>query len=214
MLNPTDGPLCVIQASVTHPDRRTEQTALSMPSSPFGTPAWQLPVITGYLHGRFMQMQPPTLDGLSAALRQRATAPIPSPCALYPHTPWHDPRVTCLLDLSITAGTGLHLGVSLVVMEQEGTGACRWMRTERVTGLNGLLAHTVTEAEAERARLRDRRRTSTDPAVDALTALSDQVAAWARDVRRQARGKWQELRAEQARGRLRASAAAGSSVLR
>ncbi|MCX4554219.1 hypothetical protein [Streptomyces sp. NBC_01500] len=179
--NPSRVPLCVIQATITEPDGRSTMVAHSMPAAPFGTLAWQLPLLSGYIARLHRDRIAPTTDTFTAYMTARASARIPSPTTPYPYTPWHDGRITCLLDVALTPrGFANWPGVSLVIVEQDSVGpaACSWTRMERERGVVAVLGRALKESAAEQARLADQMRGGGEDGVRELHALAEQVTEW------------------------------------
>jgi len=204
-LDPRRPALCVVQATIANGDGTATLVARAMPAAPFGTPAWQLPIVAGYL-GRLRRTgDAPTAKSFAAYLDARAGATIPSPHQPYVHAPWHDDRVTCLIDLALTPrGEMGWPATSLVVLEQEaGRGRCSWNRLERHRGYLAVLAHTARETAAEHARLTDRLRTDGTDGLRELHALAADVTSWAAKMHRAAKGDHTLARAAAVREAVR-----------
>jgi hypothetical protein len=101
--------------------------AWSMPTAPYGSPVWQLPVILAYAGRLRHTQQPPELDTFAAFLQERRDAsPLPVPLTPYRGDPLHDLSVMYWLDLRIQPRKPGELwpGISLVLVEQD-TSPCR-----------------------------------------------------------------------------------------
>lgn len=208
-LDPRRGPLCVIQTTITSPAGDTTQAAYSMPVAPFGTLAWQLPVLVAYLSDPQTVRSGPSISSLGAHLHKRSTAPIPSPSRRYPFTPWHDSRVACLLDVVISPAdaTGWPQA-SLVLMEQESApGSCAWMRVTREQHAFAILGRALLEMRAEQERLADQARTAPTSSLAELGALSGKVTAWLENLYMAARSRRGLEQAAAVRAQIRRSEA-------
>ncbi|MEU6680866.1 hypothetical protein [Streptomyces sp. NPDC046925] len=203
-LDPRRGALCVIQATATTSAGATELAAYSMPAAPYGTWAWQLSVLAAYLSDPQTAKQGPCIASLEAHLHKRATAAIPSPGAAYPFTPWHDPRVSCLLDIVISpADASGWPRTSLILMEQESApGTCAWMRVERESNTVAFLARALREMRAEQERLADRARTAPCPGITELVQLAGKVIEWLQPLHAAAHKQRQAARAAAVRSRI------------
>jgi hypothetical protein len=202
-LDPRRPALCVVQATITTPDGRATRIARSMPAAPFGTPAWQMPRIAGYLAKlRRAEGDGPRPETFTAYLDARGGPGIPSPHQPYAYTPWHDEQITCLIDLVLTPhGSMGWPGVSLVVIEQEaGRGRCSWNRMERHRGYLDHLAYTAREIAAEHARLANQ---PADDGIGELHALAGDVTTWVQKVHKAAKADRTLARAAQAREDIR-----------
>ncbi|MCX5206106.1 hypothetical protein OG897_32430 [Streptomyces sp. NBC_00237] len=198
-LNPRFPFLAVVSATLSVPgEEGAVALAYSMPAAPFGSAAWQLPVLVGYLNRLHRRGDDPSPESFAAYAQSRAEAAVPGPAHPYPYAPWHDRRVTLLLDVSITAGNTLGWPqVSMVVQEQEPGEPCGWARTTRLHGCREVLDHTVCEISAEHARLADRTRTT--PSVRGVRDLAEHTGTWIRQVRQAYRADLTLRRAAQVR---------------
>ncbi|MCX4515911.1 hypothetical protein OHA27_37980 [Streptomyces sp. NBC_01619] len=190
-LDPRRPALCVAQATVVGADGSATTVARAMPAAPFGTPAWQLPVVAGYL-GRLRRAgDAPSIGSFVTYLDSRAGGSrVPAPHRPYAGMPWHDTRATCVIDVLLTSrGSMGWPAVSLVVLQQEvGRRDCSWSRVERHRGYLAVARHTADEIAAERDRLADRLRTTDDDNVRQVHALATEVTTWADKLHRAARG--------------------------
>ncbi|MGW0778437.1 hypothetical protein ACWD01_33520 [Streptomyces sp. NPDC002835] len=207
-LNPLRPPLCVIHAIIADEDGQHRTVARYSPAAPFGTAAWQLPVISGYLAHLRRSGSAPSSNSFATYLEQRRNTPVPAPHLPFPHAPWHDTRVTCLIDLALTPrGSMGWPSVSLVVMQQEaGLGRCSWSRIERRIGYLSVIDHARQEIAAEELRIRERLRKSDDSGVRELQDLATHVVAWTRKLHKAAQGDYTLSRANVVR-----AATAGAS---
>ncbi|MFJ2745464.1 hypothetical protein ACIO3O_38045 [Streptomyces sp. NPDC087440] len=198
-LDPRKPFLAVVSATISVPSEDSSVAlTYSMPAAPFGTAAWQLPVLVGYLNRLRRQGDDPAPDSFAAYMDSRAEAAVPGPARPYRYAPWHDHRVTLLLDVSITPGNTLGWPkVSTVVQEQEPDEPCGWARTTRLHGCRAVLDHAVTEVSAEHARLADRARTT--PSVRTVRDLAEHTGRWVRQVRQAYRADLTLSRAAQVR---------------
>ncbi|MFE7172609.1 hypothetical protein [Streptomyces sp. NPDC057616] len=205
-LDPRRGALCVMQATITTPSGQAEFVSLSMPTAPHGTPAWQLPTVVSYLHARSENKRPPTATSLTAHLRSRAGAAIPSPAANYPYAAMHDDRVTCLISLTMAPGQDTSWPqASLALLQQETRPSrCSWSSLEHARGTLAVLGRALTEAEAEQCRLADLVRQNPHPAATELHRLAQRVTRWTCGMHEMARAAHTAARAADARRALRA----------
>ena len=201
-MDPRRPALCVLHATITTPDGDVTSFGRSMPAAPFGTPAWQMPRIAGYLATlRRAGGAEPRPETFTAYLDKPGPG-IPAPHQPYPYAPWHDEQVTCLLDLVLTPhGSMGWPAVSLVVIEQEaGRGRCSWSRMERHRGFLDVLGYAAQEIAAEHARL------AGQPATDGMRQLRDlaaEVTTCVHKVHKAARADRALARAAQARECIR-----------
>jgi len=202
-LDPRKPALCVVQAVITTPGGPTTRVARAMPATPFGTPAWQMPRIVGYLAQLHSAGgDAPRPETFTAYLDERRSPALPAPHQPYPYIPWHDEQVSCLLDLALAPHGSLGWpSVSLVVIEQEaGRKRCSWSRVERHRGFLDVLAYTAREISAEHARL------ASQPAGDSIRQLRDlagDITAWVQKIHKAAQAERTAARAAQARNGIR-----------
>jgi hypothetical protein len=195
--------LLVIRWSVSH-ETATTRGAWSMPSAPFGTPAWQLPTVAAHLARLHRTQSPPTVDAFAAYLAERGTRPVPVPLDQYNYDPLHDTRISTLVDVHTEPAQGGEQWprCSLAVLEQE-TGRCPWSRISRHRAAYGVITAAHREMTAESQRLADRHRSRPSDATAAALALAEQVRDWTGRAHRAVRAEQTLIRAGQARPRAR-----------
>ncbi|KUN57294.1 hypothetical protein AQJ46_47955 [Streptomyces canus] len=201
-LDPRRGPLCVVQATITAASGSVEFVSLSMPTAPFGTPAWQLPNLVSYLHARYDRKEEPTASSFRDHMRGRIA--LPSPAADYPYAALHDDRVACLLSLVIAPGQeSAWPQASLALLQQESRPTrCSWSSLEHERGTLAVLRRALREAQAEQLRLADLMRQGDHPAAKELHGLAERVAEWTRGMYEMARAAHTAARAADARRAL------------
>lgn len=204
-LDPRRSPLCVVQATITAPSGSVEFVSLSMPTAPFGTPAWQLPNLVSYLHSRYDRKEAPTASSFTGHMRGRIA--LPSPTADYPYAALHDDRVTCLMSLVVAPGRQTAWPeASLALVQQESRPACcSWSSLEHERGTLAVLRRALREAQAEQLRLADLMRQGSHPAAKELHGLAERVAEWTRSMYGMARAAHTAARAADARRALRST---------
>jgi hypothetical protein len=200
-LYPLRPPLYVVQATIADEDGQRRTTARCCPSAPFGTPAWQMPIIAGYLVQLRRSGLAPASESFDTYLEERRTSPVPAPHLPYAHAAWHDTRVTCLIDVALTAKGAMGWpAVSLVVMQQEvGRGRCSWSGIERRIGYHSVIQYTQQEIVTEELRIRERLRTSDNDGLRDVHDLAAHVASWTEKVHAAARADHTSSRAKDVR---------------
>lgn len=204
-LDPRRGLLCVVQATITTASGSVEFASLSMPTAPFGTPAWQLPNLVSYLHAHYDRRQPPTASSFTDHMRGRTA--LPSPAADYPYAALHDDRVACLMSLVIEPGRETAWPqASLALVQQESWPArCSWSSLEHERGTLAVLGRALQEAQAEQLHLAHLMRQGGHPASKELHGLAERVTEWTRGMYDLARGAYTAARAAEARRVLRST---------
>lgn len=179
-LDPRRPALCVMQATIADADGHAVLVSHAMPAAPFGTPAWQLPILAGYLNQLRRASCPPTSQNLTDYLTTRRGTALPGPLQPYRHNPLHDNRVTCLLDIALTPNGPMGWPyVSLVVIEQEpDRGRCAWSHIERHHSYLNIIAHTADTIREEHRRITERLRTTDDDELRAVQRLAADVTNW------------------------------------
>ncbi|MCX4657283.1 hypothetical protein AB0N79_38765 [Streptomyces microflavus] len=187
--------LFVLRVSVTD-DSGTERRSWSMPSAPYGSPAWQLPSVVAYLVRLEGTQERPSVARFEEHLRARAARPVPSPQAPHAYDVLHDPRVECWIDAHFEPAQGSERWprIALAVLQQE-AGRCPWSRITRHRGAYGVIAHTHSEVTAELSRVADRARTVPGPGVAEVHRMVERVHGWTWKVARKVRAEQVLIRA-------------------
>ncbi|MEU4266219.1 hypothetical protein ACYCCF_30105 [Streptomyces argenteolus] len=181
--------LLVLRVSVTD-GSGTVRRSWSMPAAPFGTPAWQLPMLAAHLVALNRTQSAPTVERFAAHLSARTGGAVPVPLDAYPYDPIHDARVACWIDVHAEPAQGNERWprVALSMLEQE-AGRCGWSRITRHRGAYAVIAHAYQEMTAESELLAGRMRTRPDQGTAEVHGLAEEMRAWCWRAHRQARAE-------------------------